>query len=225
MSERHALYTSRDWRDFREAIISERLARDGEVICEYCGKPIVKPCDIVLHHPHMITDENYQDANVALNQDNIMVVHAQCHSEIHSDIGKVYDKPAEKLAYLVYGPPCAGKSTYVDDVKHKGDLVVDVNAIWLAISGELQVSTVKPIVFKIRDVLYDAVEHRTGTWRVAWIIGGYPLRIQREDLCRRLGAEPLFVDADEQTCIDRAMADPARGEKHVEYIKNWFRQQ
>ena len=60
-------YRTKEWENFRKVITNERINERGELICEYCGKPIVKAYDIILHHINHLTEENYTDYNYKEN--------------------------------------------------------------------------------------------------------------------------------------------------------------
>ena len=40
---------------------------------------------IVFHHKKYLTNQNVNDASISINPNNIMVVHWQCHNEIHNN--------------------------------------------------------------------------------------------------------------------------------------------
>lgn len=223
MAKHHALYHSKAWEDFREAMIGQRMIEQGEIICDYCGKSIVQKYDLILHHKHMITDANYLDSNVALNPENIMMVHHDCHEKIHAKIGRVRGT-RERFVWLVYGAPCSGKSTYVQEHLQKGDLVCDIDRIWQCVSGQemhVKPTELNQIVFQIRDSLLDMIRTRVGTWSSAWIVGGYPLKVQRESMCKRLGARPIFLDTSEEECVKRRISCN-RPVSYDNYIHDWF---
>ena len=101
-------YRSPEWIAFRNVVINERLNDEGYVICEHCGKPIIKSYDIIAHHSKTyLTEDNVNDAEIALNPDNIQLVHHICHNHIHDKLGY-----KDKKIYLVYGAPYSGKHTY-----------------------------------------------------------------------------------------------------------------
>ena len=176
-----SFYRSKPWVDLMAVI---RLERGN--ICEHCGKPIVKKYDAIGHHKIELTEENVEDANIALNPDNIMLVHHRCHNIIHNKLGI-----NAKQIYLVYGSPCSGKTTYVKENMNAGDLIIDMDNIWQCISGQQRYSKpnrLKGVAFMVRDNLIDAVRVRRGNWLNAYIIGGYPLIGERERLIKSLNA-------------------------------------
>ena len=127
-----SFYTSKDWIGLIQIIRMQRINSQGELICEHCGKPIIHKYDCIGHHVIELTEENYQNANISLNPNNIVLVHHKCHNKIHDRLGLSY----AKQVYLVYGSPLSGKSTYVRESMNYGDIVVDIDNIWECISGQ-----------------------------------------------------------------------------------------
>ena len=215
-------YQGKDWRSFLVTLKQERTNADGNIICAYCGKPIVKAYDIIGHHKIELTDENVNDFSISLNPELVDLVHGRCHNYIHNKLGY-----ARRQIYIVYGPPCAGKSSYVKEVAQEGDLIIDLDNIWQAVSGcdrYVKPGRLKAVVFSVRDNLLDSVKYRRGKWNNAYIIGGYPLISERERLVKELGAREVFIDTSKEDCITRLKADDARDFKEwLQYIEDWYR--
>ena len=200
----------------------ERANEDGQIICEHCGKPITKAYDIIGHHKEELTEENVNDFNVSLNPNNVALVHHKCHNYIHNKLGYSCRK-----IYLIYGAPLSGKSSFVNENKSEGDLIIDIDSIWEAVSGcnrYIKPAKLKSIVFRVRDDLLDAVKYRLGKWNNCYIVGGYPLQAERERLCRELGAEEILIEATKAECLARLENDEARSEieGYADYINEWF---
>lgn len=199
----------------------DRTNDDGQIICEYCGKPIVKAYDCIGHHKIELTEDNVNDYQISLNPENIMLLHGSCHNRIHDKFGR-----SSRMVYLVYGSPLSGKTTYVKDSMSEGDLIIDQDNIWQCVSGcdrYQKPGRLKAIVFRVRDNLLDAVRYRFGKWSNAYIIGGYPLQSERERLMKELGAREVFIDTPKDECIARLAADPDRDtEEWLRYIDDWF---
>lgn len=216
-----SFYHSRQWRNLITVLKNERVDADGNVICEYCGKPIARAYDIIAHHKTHLTEENVNDAAIALNPDNIALVHHRCHNYIHDKLG--YER---QEVFLVYGPPLSGKTTWVRENMNPGDLLVDMDDIWQCVSGcsrYVKPPRLRPVVFSVRDTILDAIEYRRGRWMNAYIVGGYPLRSERERICRRYGAREVYVAADRDTCIKRLLDDNARNlQEWAQFIELWF---
>ena len=215
-------YKTKAWENFRKVVISQRInPNDGFIYCEHCNKPIVKLYDCIAHHDIELTETNYQDANISLNPNNIKLVHHACHNKIHEKYGMKTRK-----AFIVYGAPLSGKTTFVNQVKNAGDLIIDIDAIWQCVSGcdrYIKPKRLNQVVFKIRDDLLDCVKYRVGNWNCAYIIGGYPLASERERLAGELGAQCIFIDTPKEECLNRLYAcEDGRGEDWGRYILDWF---
>lgn len=199
-------YRSKEWHDFREVIIAQRInPEDGTLYSEYSGRPLVNAYDIILHHKTELTLENVNDYTVSLNPDNIMVVSHAEHNEIHARFGCY-----RRAVYLVYGAPCSGKTTWVKSVAHPDDLIVDVDSLWLAVclGGTGKPNRLKRNIFGLRDCLLDQVRTRLGDWRNAYVITTEKLPAQRDRLCKSLGAEIIHIDTDRETCLARLEDNP-----------------
>ena len=193
----------------------------GYVYDEETGRPIVKPYDLILHHKTALTEENVNDAAVAFNPDNIAIVSHRTHNRIHDRLGM-----GRREAFIVYGPPLAGKSSWVREAKGDGDLVVDLDSIWQAVTGLPRYekpARLRAVVFRIRDTLLDMVKHRAGKWVKAYIIGGYPNTAERERLAQDIGASLVFIDTTQEECLRRLADDEERDkDEWAGYITDWF---
>lgn len=206
----HELYTSKEFRSLRLRLMNERAGADGLLMCEHCGKPIVRAYDCIAHHVEEVTAHNLNDMSVTLADGNIRLIHHKCHNEIHGRFGRKVRK-----VYMVWGAPRAGKNTFVESVRNAGDMVVDIDAIWVALGdkGLMKPDALKATVFRIRDAMYECVLMRTGGWENAYVITTRP----DERLADRLGAELVFVEASEAECLERCADERWRG-----YVKDWF---
>lgn len=214
-------YHTKEWEKLLKVLRIERLNSDGEIVCEYCGKPITRAYDIIGHHKIELTPENVNDFSVSLNPDNIQFVHHRCHNFIHNKLGY-----AVRNVFLVYGAPLAGKSEYVRQVMSEGDLVVDIDSIWQCVSGcprYVKPNRLRAIVFAARDRLIEAVRYRMGKWTTAYIVGGYALSSERTRLCKELGAREIFIEAAQDDCVQR-LDDLSylNREEWISFIADWF---
>lgn len=196
----------------------ERVNEDGLIICEYCGKPIVKKYDCIGHHTIPLTDENVNNIEISLNPKLIQLVHHKCHNRIH---GKGGMKRYYKEVYIVWGSPLAGKSTWVEENASDDDLILDINRIWQC-AGMSHSNAIKSVVFAIRDTMYDCIKYKRGRWEVAYIVGGYPLISEREQIIRELGAREIFISTSKEECLKRITDDMDR-EAYTKYIEEWWR--
>lgn len=202
----------------------ERMDAEGNIICEHCGRPIVKAYDCIGHHKIELTEENYTDYNIALNPDNIALVHHKCHNIIHNKLSY-----SGRQVFIVYGSPLSGKSSYVREAMSEGDLVIDMDSIWQCVSGcerYVKPNRLKSVVFAVRDNLLESVKYRRGKWLNAYIIGGYPYQAERDRLIDSLGAREVFIDTDRDECINRLLAceDGRNKDEWTKYINDWWLQ-
>lgn len=208
-------YKSDKWLSFRENLMNERTNANGEIICAYCGKPILRRFDCIAHHKTELTEDNVADVKISLNPENVELIHFRCHNMIHERF-----EGFKQEVFLVYGSPCAGKTTWVKSVANPDDLILDLDRIWesLCLSDRYhKPKRIKTTVFIVRDCILDSIRTRTGQWRTAFVIGGYPLRTDRDRLCDMLNAEPIFIEASEEECLNRCET-----EEWKEYVREWF---
>ena len=222
MYELATFYKSKQWQKLLSVIKMERLDENGQIICAHCGKPIVNKYDCIGHHTIFLTEDNVNDTDISLNPDLIQLVHHRCHNRIHDKLG--YTK---REIFLVYGSPLAGKSSYVDGIKEAGDLIIDIDRIWVCVSGcpmHEKPPKLNSVVFGVRDLLMDFIKHRVGKWDNAYIVGGFPLISERERICRTLGAREIFIDTPKEICIERLKAcDDRDQDEYMKYIEDWWR--
>lgn len=218
-------YRSKVWEETRKRLFYERLNENHELICQECHEPIIMKYDAILHHcKDELTVSNMNDYSISLNPDNLMWLHHSCHNKIHSRFGY---ETASKV-YLVYGSPLSGKSSWVKSVASKDDLICDIDSIYEMISVNpryIKNDRLKTNVFQIRNCIYDMIKMRTGKFGNAYIIGGFPLLMERKRLIDQLGAEVVFIDCDKEECIKRLYDDENRKfvrEEWKGYIEEWF---
>lgn len=207
-------------------LIAERTSKtDGILYDEHSGKPLINSYDIVLHHITPLTMANVNDYSISLNPANIMIVSHRSHNEIHARFGFC----AERKVYYVWGAPCSGKTTFVNNIKGNSDLVVDMDNIWQCITGGARYEkpdALKVNAFMVRDCLLDMVKTRSGKWERAFVIEGGANVAERTRRIDVLGAEGIFIDTDKETCLKRLANDISRTEAQkrtwAQYITDWF---
>lgn len=211
-------YNSKAWRSLRERLIVE-----ANFLCAECGESYLRDSTLLVgHHVKELTPANVNDASVSLNPDNIKIICRKCHEKAHRRFG--YDE-GQKV-YLVYGAPCSGKSTYVNQLARRGDLIVDLDAIYSAISVcqyHEHLNSLKRAAFAVRDTLLEQIRLRVGYWHDAYVVGGYPRKLQREQLAARIGAELVYVETTRE--LAKATAEMTRGtlaKQWQGYIDDWF---
>jgi predicted kinase len=189
-----------------------------------CGQIIIDPLDCELDHIIELTPENVQDVMISLNPDNVQILCHKCHDKKHHRFGY---QPRKEVC-IVYGPPLAGKKTFVRQNLKRGNLVVDMDLLYAAVS--MLPSYDKPDnllinVLGVHNQLIDNVKTRLGKWGNAWVIGGYADKYKREKLADDLGAELVFCNTSKEMCLARLAMDTERQfrqDEWTKYINKWF---
>lgn len=233
-------YRGEDWKQCKAQVLQSRIKSDGVVLCEHCGKPIVKGFNpnannnagaIVFHHKIYLNNYNVNDASVSINPDNIQVVHWNCHNQIHERFGfGTGNNIPEKKVWLVTGASCSGKSTWVRERLQANDIVIDIDDLWQCVSGQpryIKPNALKPVVFKLRDELKALIQRGTGTWRNAFIIESLPSKQDREreaDRYKAFNVEVITLDVTQDECLQRLHDNPSgRDIKSYEgYIQEYY---
>ncbi len=223
-----AFYDSKEWELFRKQYILSHSKEKG-VICSRCGEPIATSKHIILHHtPIELSLENVNDYNVSLNKDNVRIDCFDCHNKDHERFGhgNSYFKKRHNGIYIVYGPPLSGKTTFVLNSINPGDLVVDMDRLYEAVSFQpiyCKPDNLKFNVLALRNMLIDNIKTRFGMFNAAYIIGGYPKLFDRERLAKTIGAELVFIEATKEKCMKRLESCKDRNvAEWREYIERWF---
>lgn len=214
VDKQHEFYCSKPWRELSYKI---KVDRGGE--CERCGWQAVSNDDwsgLIGHHKIELTDDNVDDASVSLNPNNVEIICLRCHNSEHRRFG------GQHHVYIVWGSPLSGKTTTVREMSRYGDLILDIDALWQAIT--MQPKYVKPNnvrfnVFALRDALLDQIKTRYGQWYDAYIIGGYPDKNERYRLSEMLGAELIYCESTKDECLNRCGDRP---DAWRDYVNMWW---
>jgi hypothetical protein len=198
-------YNSRTWRNF-----SKLLKTENNYMCYKCNKIELSTKNLIAHHKIELTEDNVDDVDVSLNKNNIDIICFYCHNRIHNRFG--YNT---KKVYIIYGSPNSGKRILVNQLYQPSDIVLDLDKLYSAIG--IKNDYIKFNAFKLRDEMLDQIKTRYGNWRNAYVIGGYPNKIERENLAERIGAELIYTESTEEQCLELA-----KNERDMEYIKRWW---
>lgn len=127
---------------------------------------------------------------------------------------------------VIWGCPCSGKSTYVEENIGSRDLVYDYDRLIRAMTYRdhhvAEKSHAHDIAISYRlsfiNKLLGGVDADT-----AWILTRYPTNSLRT-LLEPLEPEYIKMDVSQEECLSRLMADPTRPDKEAweEVIKDWF---
>lgn len=216
MDKLHAFYCGKDWREFSYRL---KVERGGK--CERCGFIAATKEDwglLIGHHKKKLTEDNVGDPAISLNPELTEIICLYCHNKEHRRFGH------RKRVYIVWGSPLSGKTTAVREMARYGDIVLDMDQLWQAITLLPKYS--KPDncrfnVFALRDNLLDQIKTRYGQWYDAYVIGGYPDKSERDRLAQTLGAELIYCESDKAECL-RRRKESGRPEIWDKYILDWW---
>lgn len=213
MDKLHQFYCSKAWRDLSFRL---KIERGGK--CERTGEVFADMSQLIAHHKIELTEDNVDDPNISLNPDNIEIISFNEHNKEHRRFGY------KQNVYIVYGSPLSGKTTLVRELMSYGDLVLDIDSLWQAVT--FQPEYVKPTncrfnIFALRDNLLDQIKTRYGQWYTAWVVGGYPDKYERERLAQTLGAELIYCESTKEECLER-LEQSDKPESWREYIIDWW---
>lgn len=127
------------------------------------------------------------------------------------------------MVYVVHGAPCSGKTTYVREHFHTGDIVCDVDRLYSALcfneehQSELYALSTASV---LQESLFDIIRERKGRWKNAWVISLANTNAKLAEIVERVGAdETIRMDADLKTCMERAKERP----DYFQFIiADWF---
>lgn len=230
-------YNSADWANCKAQVTNERL-KNGALYCEHCGKVILKGFNpnarnnrnaIVYHHKKYLTNQNVNDASIAINPSNIAILHWQCHNEVHNRFNGTA-VAIERKVYIVTGAPCSGKSTWVKERIQEGDILLNIDDIWEMVSGMpryTKPNNLRAVVFNIRNTMREQIAKGIGGWRNAYVIESLPIATDRAREAERYKAhnvEVVTMDISKEECLHRLHTQPSgRNVKaYEEYITNYY---
>lgn len=135
---------------------------------------------------------------------------------------------------VVTGPPCSGKTTYVERRRRAGDIVVDLDAIAVALGYSFDHvdwtddprSPVVDLALDVHRVLVGALLNREPfvklppSTRAVWVIDSDPIA-WRLAKYRARGAEVVELDPGRASCRARAVED-RRPASTFEQIDAWY---
>ena len=208
-----SFYVSPEWR----ALINE-LRRERGWRCQdpKCKTPRGPWKMIYGHHIRELTD-----GGAPLDKSNILLVCGVCHGRVTAENkarravqGQLREPNAIRFGHtamdttLVCGPPRAGKNTYVEENMRSGDLVVDLDALWSALS--LTSSHLAPeenfaFACEARDAVYRRIAQ--GSPKIghrAWIIcQGADIGERKRLAALVRSRRTVVLETNPETCAER----------------------
>ena len=213
MDKLHQFYCSKAWRDLS---FNLKIERSGK--CERTGEVFTDMSQLIGHHKIPLTEDNVNNPQIALNPELIEIISHKEHNKEHRRFGN------KQNVYIVYGSPLSGKTTLVRELMQYGDIVLDMDALWKAVSFQEEYVKPKNVrfnVFAIRDNLLDQIKTRYGNWYDCYIIGGYPDKYERERLAQTLGAELIYCESTIEECLAR-MEQSGKTSQWIQFINDWW---
>jgi 5-methylcytosine-specific restriction protein A len=146
---------------------------------------------------------------------NLLCLCHSCHSRKTMSEMKRVQRRSTIPVTVIAGPPGAGKTTLVKELAGCDDLIVDVDALFHALSGlpwyEKPV-TLLPFVLAARDAVIQRLG-RASKVRHAWIITSEGKRDKLMEMKRALGAEVKVMETSVNECMRRIHNDGRRKDK------------
>lgn len=129
------------------------------------------------------------------------------------------------MTYVIYGPPGSGKTTYAKQNMSAGDIVIDFDALYSALTfqptREHEASTFDRVE-NLRRYLIRTIPDFPEI-RHTWVIFCAPTEKERKELSA-LGAQFVLMKTDERECVRRCVA---RGGDYVFWkrvVQKWFKE-
>lgn len=136
-------------------------------------------------------------------------------------------KPSAIPLTIVCGPPGSGKSTWVQDHASPGDIVIDLDDILVAVSGERRHAVSKrwlPKALELRNGRLRALHTERAAGRAFFIVGA-PAKDERDWWQSNLGGQVVVLDVPADECLRRLADDPARAglaSRYAGTVREWW---
>lgn len=128
---------------------------------------------------------------------------------------------------LICGPPGSGKTTYVKECAQRGDLIVDLDTFYQALSGLEWYDKPQPLLKYVLAARDGALDELAKSPMVdAWIIGELPMKAERDGYRARFDAEVTVLETPMVDCLLRIGEDERRSEQLGEWmprVQSWWR--
>ena len=193
-----------EWQRLRRRILKRAP------FCQMCGDKATQ-VDHVLPKAQGGTDDEW----------NLQGLCATCHdAKTLRERGQGQRLPARPMTdqaqvTAIVGPAGSGKSYYVAQHSRWGDLIVDLDAIYCALSGlppYEKPDTLLPFVCEARDAVIARLA-RGSAIRAAWIVTSAADAATRERLRQQLRAHVIVFETPPDECLRRIANDPRRQDK------------
>ena len=198
------------WARIRKQI----LARDNHT-CQINGEGCTTLATQVDHITPIVAGGAWYDPN------NLRASCATCNNRRADNRHREKWRTAKTRIVLVQGPPCSGKTTYVNQNKGARDLVVDYDAIQEALGyqGGHNGDHLHGATMAARNAILRALRQGKVDVGRAWIISANPRAAEMFPYHRLVTINP-----GKETCIARAK-EQGRPRTTYHHINEWFKTQ
>lgn len=136
-------------------------------------------------------------------------------------------QPSAIPVTIISGPPAAGKTTYARRQARPGDLLIDLDAIRIAVGGtrwDERPSITAAAFARRAQMLHSLSDRDSGR---CWFIVTAPTQQERDRWCEALGerASVVAIDTPEAECVARIMRDTGRravAGRQIEAVADWW---
>lgn len=143
------------------------------------------------------------------------------------------DEPAtqqsDKEVFIICGAPGSGKTTYASQHHQPGDLIVDMDTIVAALTGDETAhpdyENIRDVAIAVRNTLYNIIKNGTGDWKRAFVITSSMNDGAVIALAKQLHATVHYMETTKEECKRRIANDKTRQDKELFYnlVDEWFK--
>lgn len=133
------------------------------------------------------------------------------------------------MIYVVCGPPGAGKTTYALKHMSPGDVIIDWDFLFTAISGQPahhNEASLNELVADLRDHLIEMIGYGYPGVRNFWVTLCAPRQETRDYWRNNYGAKVIVLKERISTCLARLAKDPTRHDwqKWRPHVERWWKE-
>ena len=207
-TSRHQRGYGRNWEKLRTLILA------NAVFCRQCAAHGLVVLATTVDH---IIPKSWGGTDA---EENLQALCATCHNDKTAREVRGRLQKTTVPTTIVAGPPGSGKSTYVAERFQPGDLLLDVGALLVALSGlpiyDQRRTALLPFALEARHVILLRLA-RTSAVRRAWVVTSESNARALRRMADDLGATLIVLAVDAAECVRRIEAD----ERHVVSGADW----